>query len=71
MASGPFDVKHPLFRPLWVRVLVCGVLAAWTVFEVSNGAYVWAGVFAAAALYLGWQFFVAFKPEDYEKDTDA
>lgn len=65
--SEAFEVRHPFFKPAWRRVLAVLACFLWSVFEISTGAYVWASVFIAAGAYLFWQFFVCFKPEDYQK----
>ncbi len=55
-----FEVRHPIFRPMWRRVLVVAVLSAWTLYEVSQGNWGWAALFGGAILYLAWAFFWAF-----------
>jgi hypothetical protein len=62
-----FEVRHPFFRPAWRRALATAVCFLWAGFEMWNDAPIWAAVFAVAGGYLFWQFFVRFKPEDYEK----
>lgn len=68
MAKSPFDVRHPLFRPLWRRVVFVAAILSWTVYEAANANYVWAAVFGAAGLYLLWAFFLVFDPADYEDE---
>ena len=64
------DVKHPMFRPVWVRALIVGVFFLWTLVEVRNGQTIWAAIFAVAVGYLFWQFFIAFNPSDYTDEDD-
>jgi len=66
-----FDVRHKLFRPVWSRMLVVGVLAAWTGYEAINGHTIWALVFGAATAYLAYEFFVIFDPAKYGEDEDS
>ena len=61
-----FDVKHPLFRPLWVRAIIVAILDAWTFCEASNGNWIWVGVFVCATGYLIYEWFIVFDPADYE-----
>ncbi len=56
-----YEVRTTFFRPLWRRVIVVVAVAIWTVVEVTNQAWFWAGLFAAAGLYLSWAFFLAFE----------
>lgn len=60
------DVRHPMFRPLWVRLLVVALILAWTGFEFVRGAAFWGVFFGAAGLYLAYRFFIVFDPKDYE-----
>jgi len=63
MRRGFFDVQSPLFRPLWLRAAVVGVCFVWTIVELTSGGVFWAVLFGAAAVYLGYQFFVVFDPD--------
>ena len=65
-----FDVRHPIFRPLWARVASTGLCLAWALFELLNGATIWAAVFGACGVHLFLQFFVKFDPADYEPKDD-
>ena len=51
------DTGHPMFRPLWVRVLVVAFAAGWAVLEFVRGAPGWGLIFAAFAAYGAWAFF--------------
>ena len=55
------DHEHPFFRPLWRRIAVVAVCIGWALFELYNGATVWAMVVAAFAAYAIWQFFYLYK----------
>ena len=50
------DTSHPLYRPLWVRLLIVGFCAAWAVIEFVNREFFWGtivgGIAAHAALEL-------------------
>ncbi len=72
MAGGwrkAFDVQHPLFRPLWLRLAIVALTCGWALFELAGGNLVWAAMFGAAGLYLAHQFLVAFDP-DAGRDGD-
>ena len=66
MSKNQFDVQHPFFRPLWRRALFVGAMALWTVYEIVNANWIWAGIFTAAVAYLGYQWFIVFDPKNYE-----
>ncbi|VAW19156.1 hypothetical protein MNBD_ALPHA09-583 [hydrothermal vent metagenome] len=54
------------FRPLWRRIAVVVLCLALTVWELSNGETLWAGISFAIAAYGAWVFFVSF-----DKDNGA
>ncbi|MEQ9041800.1 MAG: hypothetical protein RIE24_26045 [Silicimonas sp.] len=64
--QGLFDVRHPVFRPLWRRVALTASCLLWALFELSNGEAFWAIIFGACGVHLFLQFFVKFDPADYE-----
>ncbi len=55
------DLDHPIYRPLWARLLIVGACAAWTGFEFWMGAPMWGvivgGVGAYAAYKLLYEFY--------------
>ena len=52
------DPNHPIFRPLWVRVLCVALTLAWAAFEASTGAVFWAILYGSAGIYLFVMLFV-------------
>ena len=58
------DVQHPMFRPLWLRLLIVAVILCWAVVEVRGGNVFWAAVFLVSGAYLAHQFLWAFDPGD-------
>jgi hypothetical protein len=58
MSRKFLDTDHPMFRPLWVRLLIVGLAGGWAVFEFATGAPLWGLIFAAFAAYGAWAFFV-------------
>ena len=52
------EIRAPMFRPLWLRVVLTLAVLAWAGVEASNGATAWAVVFALAAGWLAFRFFV-------------
>lgn len=65
------DVKHPYFRPLWVRLLITGLTLAWAFLELFMGHTIWFALFFLCGAYLVREFFLRFDPADYEKSPDA
>ena len=56
-----FDLKHPMFKPLWARLGVIALCGGWALFEFIGGEVFWALLFGAAALFLVYGFF--FSPD--------
>ena len=47
------DLESAFYAPLWIRVAVTAVLVLWGVFELSQGAYIWALIFLAVGAVCG------------------
>ena len=63
-------IRSPMFLPLWRRVALTGVLAAWALVEgfvLGNPGWFW--MVGLVAAYCAWHFFVTFDPEDFSRDT--
>ncbi|OCX67373.1 hypothetical protein BFP70_19875 [Thioclava sp. SK-1] len=58
-----FDLNAPVYRPLWVRIVLTAICLGWAVFEYRSGAVGFALLFAAMGLYAGWCFFITFDPD--------
>ncbi|WP_244464708.1 DUF3329 domain-containing protein [Martelella endophytica] len=54
-----FDLKHPMLKPLWVRLVLIAVCFAWAVVELTMGSLYWAIAVAIIGLYMAWVFFVS------------
>lgn len=62
-----FDVQHPMFKPLWLRIVIVGFTLGWAAFElfVTQSPF-WAILFGAIGVYLAHQFLIAFNPRPPE-----
>ncbi|TDL75957.1 hypothetical protein E2L08_14670 [Palleronia sediminis] len=61
---GFFDVRVPMFRPLWRRIAATAVTAGWAALELTAGNPGFALLFAAAAAVLFYQFFLDWRPPE-------
>lgn len=61
----PFNVKHPIFLPLWRRVALVGFCLGWALLELTLGKPLFGVLSGAAGLWCAYQFFVVFDPEAY------
>lgn len=60
------DTSHPLYRPLWVRLLIVGFCAAWAVIEFVNREFFWGTIVGGIAAYAAYELLVKFKPVSAE-----
>lgn len=59
------------FRPLYRRVILVAIVAAWCAWEwLSNSDQLWGMITAAALAYAVWMFFINFEAE-VKKHEDA
>ncbi len=49
-------------RPLWIRIAVVALPAAWAIFEFSNGQAVWGTLFGGVAAWGAYTLLYDFKP---------
>ncbi|MCB9993543.1 MAG: DUF3329 domain-containing protein [Hyphomicrobiaceae bacterium] len=59
-----FDLNHPFFKPLLVRILVTVLVLGWGLFELTMGSVFWAILFLAMGAYCVYGFFFNFNPRD-------
>ncbi|MEJ8309077.1 hypothetical protein [Agrobacterium larrymoorei] len=62
------DTNHPMYRPLWVRLLIVGVCAGWAVLEFINNEPFWMTVVGGIALYSAYVLLLTFKPSDQKPE---
>lgn len=65
------DPNHPIYRPLWVRLLIVGICAAWTVVEIITGEPFWVVIVGAMAIYSAYVLLFTFKPSPPEAEKPA
>lgn len=64
------EQQHPFYKPLWRRVLIVAVVAAWTVFEYVTGADgLWLALAGGMLAYSVYIFFITW-PKDEPKGDD-
>lgn len=62
--------EHPMFRPLWVRILIVLICAGWGGVEFFNGTYFWCALFWGVGAYSAYRFFITFNPESRPDKED-
>ena len=63
------DTNHPLYRPLWVRLLIVGFCAAWAVVEFINNEPFWATIVGGIAVYSAYVLLLTYKPPVPKPET--
>lgn len=56
------DTDHPFYRPLWRRLLLVAVCAAWTAVEFYNNEQTWGTIFLVVTAYVFANLILFFKP---------
>ena len=56
------DTSHPIYQPLWVRLLIVGFTTIWAIIEFTNHEIFWATVVGGIAAYSAYVLLFTFKP---------
>ncbi|MCJ8151881.1 MULTISPECIES: hypothetical protein [Shinella] len=63
------DTDHPFYRPLWRRLLLVAVCAAWTAVEFYNNEQTWGTIFLVVTAYVFANLILFFKPSAAAKKS--
>lgn len=64
-----FRFDHPLYRPLWVRVLLVVLCFGWAVLEAMTASGFWSVLFGVVGVYLFWRLFLRWPREDSAQNS--
>jgi hypothetical protein len=66
------DSDRAFFEPLWRRILLVVVVAAWSAWEWSNGDSFWGTLTLGVTAYAVWAYLIAFPgPAEPGKDQTS
>jgi hypothetical protein len=65
------DTSHPIYRPLWVRLLIVGFSAGWAILELVNHEIFWATLVGGVAVYSAYVLLFTFKPAPEKVEEPA
>ena len=65
------DPSHPIYRPLWVRVLLVAICLGWAILEAVTGTPFWALIVGALGVYAAWMLLLNFKPQKPQEAAPA
>ncbi|MFB2562003.1 hypothetical protein [Rhizobium sp. IMFF44] len=57
------DPSHPIYKPLWVRILIVAVCFGWAAVETLGSQPFWAMLSGALGAYSAWMLLLNFKPQ--------
>ncbi|SFN82577.1 hypothetical protein SAMN04488056_102132 [Cohaesibacter marisflavi] len=57
-----FDTSHPMLKPLWVRLLICGVTLGWGLFEFLMASTTWAAIFGVVGVICVYHLLLEYEP---------
>ena len=66
-----FDTSHPMFRPLWVRLLICATLFIWTGVEWVVGSQTWMVIVGAMGLISVYKLLIEYRAPAEDNPTDT
>ena len=69
LKRDPLGLHSPVFRQLWRRVAIVGLCFGWSLLELYWNSPFWFILFFALAIYLAYEFFVKFDPENYQENS--
>lgn len=59
------EQQHPFYKPLWRRIVIVAVVAAWVVFEfVTSSSPLWIMLAVAFLIYAVYMFFITWPKDD-------
>ncbi len=62
---------HPMFKPLWVRILIVLICVAWGGFEMYNNNTFWAVLFWGVGAYSVYTLFIRFNSKEPDNKEDG
>ncbi|NTF08202.1 hypothetical protein G6L37_18700 [Agrobacterium rubi] len=65
------DTNHPIYQPLWVRLLIVGLCAGWAIIEFINHEIFWATLIGGIAAYSAYVLLITFKPAPVKTEESA
>ncbi|HEX8049680.1 hypothetical protein [Rhizobium sp.] len=64
------DPNHPVYKPLWVRVLIVGVCLGWATIEAFGPEPFWAVIVGALGAYSAWMLLLNFNPQPPKAEVE-
>ncbi|MQB42294.1 hypothetical protein [Rhizobium sp. ICMP 5592] len=64
------DPNHPVYKPLWVRVLIVGVCLGWATIEAFGPEPFWAVIVGALGAYSAWMLLLNFNPQPPKTEVE-
>lgn len=65
------EPEHPIYRPLWVRLLIIGLLAGWSVLEFTKGSPFWGTIAGGVGLFAAWELLWRYSEHRASADAKA
>lgn len=63
------EPEHPIYRPLRVRLLIVGLLAGWSVLELTKGSPFWGTIAGGVGLFAAWE--LLWRYPEHRANADA
>ncbi len=63
------EPEHPIYRPLWVRLLIVGILVCVSVLELTRGSPFWGTIAGGVGLFAAWE--LIWRYPEHRANADA
>lgn len=65
------EPEHPIYRPLWVRLLIVFVLIGWSAMELTHDAPFWGVIAGGVGLFAAYELFWRYPEHRARADAKA
>ncbi|MDL2400419.1 hypothetical protein [Rhizobium mayense] len=65
------DPNHPIYKPLWVRVLIVAVCFSWAIVEAFGPQPFWAVLAGGLGAYAAWMLLLNFNPQPPKAEAES
>ncbi|MBB4566119.1 hypothetical protein [Rhizobium leucaenae] len=65
------DPNHPVYKPLWVRVLIVAVCLGWAIVEALGPQPFWAVLAGGLGVYAAWMLLFSFNPQPPKSQAES
>ena len=65
------DPNHPIYKPLWVRLVIVGICFGWAIVEAFGPQPFWAVIAGALGIYSAYMLLLTFNPQAPKAEAET